>query len=232
MKGSFIGIGVGPGSPDLLTIRAVETLKTLDVLVVPAGKKEGKSEALAIVGDYLPDSVEIVSKHFPMISDYDQMMEAIQVIADDIEALVLDNKRVGFVTLGDPMLYSTYIYLLKCLGGKVETVTIPGISSAFAIASGLNRPLAEGDTPLLIYPCTGDMAELEAVLDSHDSIVLMKVYKSFEWVRELLTKKELLGCAVAVSNFGKPEQVIHNRLDQVEAESISYFTTILINKRW
>lgn len=230
MKGQFIGIGVGPGAPDLLTIRAVHHLEKLDILVVPAGKKNGMSEAYQIVASYLPSTVEIQSRHFPMIADQNEMMAAIAVIAKEIEALVQTGKKVGFVTLGDPMLYSTYIYLLKCMENNIETLTIPGISSYSAMASGLNRPLAEGDAPLLIYPCTGDLVALENAIDQYDSLVLMKVYKSFDAVRNLLIEKKILPYAVAVSNYGKDNQVIHHNLDQVDSSEISYFTTIIINK--
>ena len=230
MTGQFIGIGVGPGAPDLLTIRAVKHLEALDILVVPAGKKDGMSEAYQIVEGYLPKSAEVLSRHFPMIADQGEMMAAIAVIAEEIEVLVRSGKKVGFVTLGDPMLYSTYIYLLKCMENHIETLTIPGISSYSAMASGLNRPLAEGDAPLLIYPCTGDLEELEKILDQYTNVVLMKVYKSFEAVQGLLVKKSLLPYAVAVSNYGKPSQVIHHALDQVDPKDISYFTTIIINK--
>lgn len=230
MKGQFIGIGVGPGAPDLLTVRAVNHLEKLDVLVVPAGRKDGMSEAHQIVASYLPKDIEIISRHFPMIADQGEMMAAIAIIAKEVEALVQSGKQVGFVTLGDPMLYSTYIYLLKCMENNIETMTIPGVSSYSAMASGLNRPLAEGDAPLLIYPCTGDLKELETAIEQYDSLVLMKVYKSFEAVRKLLIEKNLLSFAVAVSNYGKENQVIHHELDQVDAAEISYFTTIIINK--
>ncbi len=230
MTGQFIGIGVGPGAPDLLTIRAVKHLEALDILVVPAGKKDGMSEAYQIVESYLPKSAEVISRHFPMIADQVEMMGAIAVIAEEIETLVQSGKKVGFVTLGDPMLYSTYIYLLKCMENRIETLTIPGISSYCAMASGLNRPLAEGDAPLLIYPCTGDLEELERIIDQYSSIVLMKVYKSFEAVQALLIQKELIPYAVAVSNYGKPSQVIHQSLEQTDSKDISYFTTIIINK--
>ncbi len=230
MKGQFIGIGVGPGAPDLLTIRAVNHLEKLDILVVPAGKKNGMSEAYQIVESYLPATVEIVSRHFPMIADQEEMMSAIALIADEIQGYVQGGKKVGFVTLGDPMLYSTYIYLLKCMENTIETLTVPGISSYSAMASGLNRPLAEGDAPLLVYPCTGDLVELENAIEQYDSLVLMKVYKSFETVRKLLIEKKMLPYAVAVSNYGKANQVVHHNLDQVDASEISYFTTIIINK--
>ncbi len=228
----FVGIGVGPGDPDLLTVKAVEQFKTLDILLVPESKKNAKSEAHMIASKFLPEDLEIIGRHFPMILDKEAMLAQVREIALEVIEWVKAGKTVGFVTLGDPMLYSTYIYLLKYIEEGVEVETIPGISSYTAIASGLSRPLVEGDDPLMIYPCTADMNELRTVLETHNSIVLMKVYKRFETVVSLMKELDLMGKAVAVSNYGKPEQVIHNNLEATDPNEVSYFTTILINKRW
>jgi len=228
----FYGIGVGPGDPELLTLKAINRLKTLDCLVVPQGRKGGNSEAHLIVSTYLNPETEIIARHFPMTSNQEEMDAAIDPIADEIKSLVTSGKNVGFVTLGDPMLYSTYIYLLKRLQDQIEIETLSGLSSYSAMASGFNRPLVEGDTPLLIYPCTEDLSDLERHLMAHESVVLMKVYRNFEHIKALLIKHGLIDYSVAVSDFSKPNQKIYDDLKTVSFEDISYFTTILINKGW
>lgn len=228
----FYGIGVGPGDPELLTLKAVNCLKALDILVVPQGRKGGQSEAHIIASPHLPSSVSITARHFPMTADQKEMDDAIGPIAEEIKSLVDSGKSVGFVTLGDPMLYSTYIYLLKRLKNQIEIETIGGLSSYSAMASGFNRPLVEGDTPLLIYPCTEDLSDLEQKLMMHESIVLMKVYRNFDIIKSLLIKHNLIKDAVAVSDFSKPNEKIYDNLETVNFEDISYFTTILINKGW
>ncbi len=228
----FVGIGVGPGEPDLLTVRAVEQFKTLDILLVPESKKNAKSEAHMIASKYLPESLEIIGRHFPMILDKEQMLASVKEIALEVIEWVKAGKTVGFVTLGDPMLYSTYIYLLKYISEGVSVETIPGISSYTAIASGLNRPLVEAEDPLIVYPCTADMDALREVLTHYNAIVLMKVYKSFETVVSMMKELDLIQHAVVVSNYGKPEEVIHENVLETDPSEVSYFTTILINKRW
>ena len=228
----FVGIGVGPGDPGLLTVKAVEQFKHLDILLVPESKKNAVSEAHQIALPFLPEDLEIVGRHFPMILDKTLMLASVKEIALEVIEWVKSGKTVGFVTLGDPMLYSTYIYLLKFISEGVVVETIPGISSYAAIASGLSRPLVEGDDPLMIYPCTADMTELRRVLETYDSIVLMKVYKSFETVVGMMQELDLLDKAVAVSNYGKPDQYIHENLAETDPSEVSYFTTVLINKRW
>lgn len=228
----FVGIGVGPGDPDLLTVKAVEQFKTLDILLVPESKKNAKSEAHQIASKFLPENLEVIGRHFPMILDKEAMLASVREIALEVIEWVKSGKTVGFVTLGDPMLYSTYIYLLKFISEGVSVETIPGISSYTAIASGMNRPLVEGDDPLIVYPCTADMDELRTVLETHNAIVLMKVYKSFETVVGMMKDLDLIKHSVAISNYGKPEQIIHEDLLSTDPNEVSYFTTILINKRW
>lgn len=228
----FIGIGVGPGDPELITLKAIKALENLDVLVVPAGKKEVESEAYKIIAAFVPERVEIVKRIFPMTLDTEAMHHALSIIAKEIEVLVQKGIRVGFVTLGDPMLYSTYGYLLQQLKEQIPTETIPGITSFTAIASGENRILTEGDKPLLIYPCVGELKALEQALLTYDALVLMKVYRSFESVRALLMKLALEPFALVVSNYGKPNQTVHKSIAHISQADISYFTTIIINKEY
>jgi len=228
----FYGIGVGPGDPELLTVKAVNRLKSLDILIVPQGKSKGTSESFLISEPYLTEKTTIHYRHFPMIAAGEEMMAAIAPIADEIESFVKAGKSVGFVTLGDPMLYSTYIYLLKFLQHKIEVETITGISSFSAIASGVNRPLVEGDMPLLIYPCIDDLSDLEDKLKTYDAMVLMKVYRSFDAIKALIQSLDLQPYCVLVSDFGKDREKRFDNIDDVSFEDISYFTTIIMNKRW
>jgi len=228
----FYGIGVGPGDPELLTVKAVNRLKSLDVLIVPQGKSKGTSEAFLIAEPYLTEKTAVYYRHFPMIGVSEKMMAAIAPIADEIEAFVNAGKSVGFVTLGDPMLYSTYIYLLKFLKHKIAVETLTGISSFSAIASGVNRPLVEADMPLLIYPCVDDLSDLKNKLETYDAMVLMKVYRSFDTIKALIQSMDLQPYCVLVSDFGKEREKRFDNIDDVSFEDISYFTTIIMNKRW
>ncbi len=228
----FYGIGVGPGNPELLTLKAVRVLQEIHVLIVPYGGHEGESEALNIVSSHIPSHVVIQRRHFPMTRDKSLKEAAWQSIADEIVSYVKDGQSVGFITLGDPMLYSTYGYLVTRLSKRLEIVTVPGISAYSAIASGFNLILAEGDTPLMIYPCVESMDAIEKCLSEHDSIVLMKVYRSFETVKALINKLELTECALVVSDYGRPSEVHFTDINAVDTKTLSYFTTIIINKRW
>lgn len=228
---NFYGIGVGPGDPDLLTIKAVATLQNLDILIVPAGNKNGDSEALNIVKNHLPQNIQIFHRHFPMTYDQDKKSVIWDTISDEICVLVRNGKNVGFITLGDPMLYSTYGYLIKRLYHQIHVITVPGVSAYASIASGYNHVLVEGDTPLVIYPCVDHFEAIEQTIQSYDSIVLMKVYKSFEKIKEIIIKHNLEPYSLIVSDYGKENEIHYKDIHHVNKDQISYFTTILINKR-
>ena len=167
----FYGIGTGPGDSSLLTIKAVETLQNLDTLYTPEAKKGGESLALSIVSKYLPDGLEIKSRHFPMNFNDAEKILAWNQIADEIVEDVRAGKNVGFVTLGDPMIYSTYVYIMERLIGSIDVETIPGISSFSNIASNQNFPLVMDREPLIIIPCTIEEEKIDYALENYSSIV-------------------------------------------------------------
>ena len=228
----FYGIGVGPGDSSLLTIKAVNILKEIDILVTPNGKKNGESVAFNIVKEHLNEGIEIKERHFPMISDEKALNKAWDEIAEEIEEDVKSGKKVGFITLGDPMVYSTYIYLLKRLLKKIEVETIPGITSFLNIASSQNYPLVEGDNPLVIVPCTMDEDKLDEILKNNESLVLMKVYKNFKNIISKIKENNLEKYAVLVSNSSQNGEKVYKNVCNVSEDEISYFSTILINKGW
>jgi precorrin-2/cobalt-factor-2 C20-methyltransferase len=227
----FYGIGTGPGDSSLLTIKAVDTLKKLDILYTPEAQKEGKSLALSIVEPYLNDKIEIKQKHFPMNFDSVEKIDAWDDIAKEIQRDVEDVKNVGFITLGDPMIYSTYVYIMERLISKIEVETIPGISSFSNIASNQNFPLVMDKEPLIIIPCTTDEEKIDYALENYSSIVLMKVYKNFERIIDKIEKNNLMDYAILVSNSSLGSEKVYKNLREIDlSKKVSYFSTILINK--
>lgn len=234
-RGVFYGIGVGPGDPELVTLKAIRAIESLDVLVVPSGNSEGKSEAYLIAESYVQPHTTVASRHFPMTKDVTRRDEQLAVIAREIVSMMEEGKRVGFLTLGDPMVYSTYVYLLRrihLVSPTVESVTIPGITSFTAIASAVEHSLVEGDEPLVVFPCTAENAEerVRALLREDSALVLMKAYRNFEAIRAVIDECGMLDCAVVSSNFGKADEITAP-LRTYRADEISYFTTILVRPK-
>ncbi|WP_228416903.1 cobalt-factor II C(20)-methyltransferase [Terrisporobacter hibernicus] len=227
----FYGIGTGPGDSSLVTVKAVNTLKKLDILYTPESKKGGESLALSIVDEYLPESLEIKSRHFPMNFNGTEKIQVWNSVSGEIVEDVKKGKNVGFVTLGDPMIYSTYVYVMERLMEYIEVETIPGISSFSNIASNQNFPLVMDTDPLIVIPCTMEEDKIDEALEKYDCLVLMKVYKKINMVIDKLKKHDLIDHAILVSNSSQDkEEVFTNLRDEHIDEKISYFSTILVNK--
>jgi precorrin-2/cobalt-factor-2 C20-methyltransferase len=232
MSGIFYGIGVGPGDPELLTLKAVKVITEADVIIAPKTEKKEDSVALSIARPYLKENVEILKLVFPMVNDTDVLTEAWENNKQSILAELQAGKKVVFLTLGDPMFYSTYMYiyrLLKDSGYAIETV--PGIPAFCAIGSQLGQPLAEGTDVLSIIPATMSEEKMDEILSLADNVVLMKVYKNFAQVVEKLKYHGFGDNAVMISKCGLPDELVSYNLDEVDAEQVNYLTTILAKKR-
>lgn len=232
MKGVFYGIGVGPGDPDLLTLKAVKVLREVDVIIAPRTEKKESSTALSIAGNYIREDTGILELAFPMVFDRNFLTEAWEQNKTVILDLLREGKNVAFLTLGDPMLYSTYIYIYRLLEGNGITIeTIPGITSFCAAASRLNFPLAEGNDILSIVPATLEEDKISRALSYSDNLVLMKVYKNYGQMVSQLRKHGLDSEAVMVSRCGFEDEEITYSLEGREDKMPNYLSTILAKRR-
>lgn len=233
MSGKLYAMGVGPGASDLITVRAARLLGTLDVLYAPAGKKGGDSLALSIVREYLLPHTEIRTCHFPMSANDGEKQAVWDEVAQQLEATVAQGKRVGFISLGDTMLFSTWVFLLARLGRPEWLEIVPGVTSFAAIAARAALPLAMESQSLAVMSCTAPEAELEQALLTHDSVVLMKVYGRLPLVQSLLARLDLFEHAVLMAEASLPGEQCWRRLDQVPADqTLPYFSTVVVNKHW
>lgn len=215
------GIGVGPGDKELITLKAVRIIQSCAVVVAPCGMVVGKSIALEITEDYIKEGTEVITKHFPMGGEEQEkrIYEAFEVIEEKLK----EGKDVAFLTLGDPFVYSTYIYLLKHIEEKgYDTETVPGITSFCACASLAKVPLVIGNEPLLIVP--GD--RIDAIGDEK-YVVVMKVYKLEEYILNVLEKKGFK--YVYIKRAGrKAQEVIYSREEILKNRE--YMSLIIANR--
>ena len=231
MRGTFYGIGVGPGDPELLTVKAIKAIEAADVLIAPKTEKKDGSVALKIARPYLKDGVEIVYQVFPMVKDFAKNPEAWEENKAEILALLNAGKNVAFLTLGDPMFYSTYIYVFRLMEQEnVEIVTIPGVPAFAAIGSRLNRPIVEGDDILAIIPGTADRADIEKILSAVQSAVVMKVYRNAPEIVDLLAENHMAEDAVLVSRAGLDDEKIIRDIGAQRGEPLNYLSTILARR--
>ncbi|MBT9141633.1 MAG: Cobalt-precorrin-2 C(20)-methyltransferase [Dehalococcoidia bacterium] len=233
MSGIFYGIGVGPGDPELLTIKAAQVLSQVDAVIAPRGEKAEDSIALAIARHYLKEGAQVTRLTFPMVSDQQELNRAWEENKDIILNLLVKGQKVAFLTLGDPMLFSTYIYIFRLLRDSgYPLVTIPGITSFSHLASRLGIPLTEKDETLTIVPATAGEEILDRVLDCSGNLVLMKVYRSLPVIVEKLKKSGHLENAVMVSKCGWDDEEIYYDLEKIQGDRIHYLSTIIVKKKW
>lgn len=228
--GTFYGIGVGPGDPELLTVKAINAIKKVDVIIAPKTEKKEGSVALSIAQPYKPDA-RIVYQTFPMVKDFEEATNVFENNKNEIISLLNDGNNVGFLTLGDPMFFSTYIYvfrLLKDAGANIET--IPGVPAFLAITDYLNRPLACGNEIVTVIPATAEKSKMVAALKNSDVTVLMKVYKNFDEVVDMLTDENMIDDAVLVSRCGLPDEKVITDVAAHKFEKLNYLSTILTRK--
>ena len=229
--GTFYGIGVGPGDPDLLTVKAIRALKTIDVLIAPKTEKKSDSVALSIAEPHLKAGVEIIYRTFPMVKDFAAETEVFESHRDEIVRLVRGGLNVGFATLGDPMFYSTYIYIFRLLKNfGVPVVTIPGVPAFLAIAAQIGRPVAFGNDILAIIPATAELDAVKNFLAHADAAVLMKVYKNFPEIVDALQSTALIDDAVLVSRAGLDDEKIIADIAAHRDEHLNYLSTILTRR--
>ena len=152
--------------------------------------------------------------------------------ADEILKLLRGGRNVGFATIGDPMFYSTYIYIFRLLKPHaVPIVTIPGVPAFLAIAAQIGRQLAYGNDILAIVPATADLDAVKNSLAQADAAVLMKVYKNFPEIVDALTEGDLLDEAVLVSRAGLDDEKIITDVAAHKSERLNYLSTILTRRR-
>jgi len=231
-KGILYGIGVGPGDPELLTLKAVRALSEVDVIFAAASTKNDYSTAYGIAKPHLKEGVRVIQLGFPMTKD-EAELEAAWSHNAKIVAEVLDKgENAAFLTLGDPLTYSTYGYLQRTLlkfDPSTKLQAIPGITSFHAAASKIGLVLTESKESLLITSGVADPETLEKQLEVADNAIIMKAYKNFEEIRETLTRLRLNDKTVLVSRLGMDNESI--LMDIKDAPSKPhYFSLALVKK--
>lgn len=234
--GDLYGVGVGPGAPDLITIRALNVLRKAAVLALPRSSDFGASKAWEIVKPTLGDTPgqERLFLTFPMSKDPERLRPAWDAAFEAIGARLERGLNVAFATEGDPSLYSTFIYLAqeaprRWPGVRVEVV--PGVSSITAVAAVTGVPLADGQERIAIVPATYGLEDLGKLLQRFDTIVLMKIGPEMPRIIEALEREGLLDRAVYVSRATMAEQRIVRDLRAVRMERGDCFAMVVVSRK-
>ena len=221
IKGIFYGIGVGPGDPELLTLKAIKVIGNCDVLAVPDSGAE-KQTALSIAHEHI-GSKPVMHLDLPMTCDKAELKKSRAAAAEKICARLDSGKSVGFLTLGDPLVYSTYSYLHKFIVARGYTAkVIPGVTSFCAAAAALGQPLCEGGESLHIIPSLYENMENTLALDG--TKVLMKSGKKLGDVIDRLRKQG--SKAMMAQRVGMDGELLYRDLSE-EIQS-DYFSILIV----
>ena len=227
MKGKLYGVGVGPGDPELLTLKALRLIRENPVIAVP-GEDIRASVAYQIVkGAYEAlDEKTLLPVAMPMTKDPAVLEANHEKAAGDVEAYLRQGKNVVFLTLGDPTVYSTYLYVHKrILARGYEAEIVSGITSFYAVAARLNMGLVERDEPLHVIPATYQADGMDQVLKLPGTKVLMKTGRKMAQVRESIQKSGQQ--AVMIENCGMPGERIFEGAENIPEKS-GYYSLIIV----
>ena len=231
--GTLYGIGVGPGDPELLTLKAVNVLKAVDIVFTAASTKNDYSLAVNIARDHIPAATEIRALAFPMTKDRAETRRAWEANAKTIAAATAAGRKAAFLTLGDPLTFSTFGYVLKYirrLYPELPVVTVPGITSYQASAAALNMPLVEGEQSLLVLSGANGGARLDRQMAQPDTVVFMKAYRNVPGICTALENTGMLAHSAGVVRCSQPEEEIVGDVKALESRSPNYWTLIIARK--
>ena len=231
--GKLYGIGIGPGDPKLITLKAKEILDRVNTIFVPKSSEDGTSLARSIVESVTGRKKKFVEITFPMTRDQAVLDRSWRRAAKCIAATV-EREEAAFVTIGDPFIYSTYVYLLKMIQKhyrKIQVETIPGISAFNAAASAAGLALVEGNEQMAVVPVTKSLAGVREALQTFDTVVLMKVGSKLGQVTALLKELDLTQRAILISRVGHPDERIIRNLGALRDKKTGYLSVIMVKKK-
>jgi len=231
--GTLYGIGVGPGDPELITLKALKVLHRVPHIFAACSTKNSYSLALSIVRCHL-NGAGIEHLPFPMSKDSRVLASAWEDNARRVLEVLDTGSDAAFVTLGDPLTYSTFGYLLKTLKRlrpQMHIVTIPGITSYNAAAALTHIPLTEGEESFYLVSGALGAARLREIVDKSDNIVMLKTYRHFDEIYQALEEMELLDRTTCISRCGLDGETIVENLRDLKGRTLPYLSMVIIKKK-
>tara|TARA_Y100000590_G_scaffold181300_1_gene206648 strand:- start:8489 stop:9211 length:723 start_codon:yes stop_codon:yes gene_type:complete len=236
----LVGIGVGPGDPELLTVKAVKTIQNADVIMCPASKEDRPSIALSVVNSLIDKTKnqEIVKLIFPMTKDKDVLETHWKENSKIMAEKVLSGKNVVYLTVGDPYLYSTWIYMHREIRQNhpdMKITVIPGIVSMFTFASKVGVSIAEGAEKVAIIPSCYDLSSVKEIAKNSEVLVFLKDGRYFDQVIELVRESGFPDDSIFAigQDLGTDKEIIRKlRLGDVNDDTLTtkYFSILVIKR--
>lgn len=235
----LVCVGCGPGDPELLTVKAVKAIKSAEIIACPTAKEGKPSIALSVVESLIDKSKpEIVNLVFPMVKDKDTLESTWEKNTKILAQKVLEGKKVVYLTVGDPYLYSTWIYLHRELQTKypeIKISVIPGIVSMFTFASKVGISLAEGAETMAVIPSCYDLSRVKETAKNCDTMIFLKDGRYFDQVIKLLKEAGFSDDSIFAigQDLGTPNEIVRKmRLGDVNENTMTtkYFSIMVVKR--
>ena len=231
--GTFYGIGVGPGDPELITVKAQRVLQKAECVFTPIAGEGRESIAHTIAHQFISPDATITRLIFPMTPDKAVCEKSWEENAHQIASVLKQGNDAVFLTLGDPMTYSTYGYLLKKMKvfyPQVKAVTIPGVPSYLAGAAASNLSLVEGNETLTLVPGNTSPDKIRQFLSSSDTVLFLKHHRNAETIFNILKEMDLDDKAIYISRCGFEEHQATTQPTKEFLENPDYLSLIIVKK--
>jgi precorrin-2/cobalt-factor-2 C20-methyltransferase len=227
-------VGVGPGDPELLTRKAERILRQVPVICAPTASPVDSSYALSIVEPFLDLSrQEVIVQVFPMRRDQAGLEEFWETAADDVAKRVQGGQDVAFITIGDPFLYSTFLYIYRIFRERYPDISIevvPGVSSINAAAVAAGMPLGMASERIAIIPAAFEEENPRRILLDFDTVVLMKVSRVFDGIYALLQELGLEKNGAFIRRVGSTEEAVVFDLASLVGRKLDYLSLLIVKK--
>jgi precorrin-2/cobalt-factor-2 C20-methyltransferase len=229
MSGTLYGLGVGPGDPELITLKAHRLLQAVPVIAYPA-PDEGESLARQIAAPHIPEGRTEIAIRVPMRRDRDPAQQVYDAAAAEIAAHLAAGRDVAVLCEGDPFFYGSFMYLFGRLAEAHPVEVVPGVSSLTACAAALGAPLAAREDTLCVIPASLSARAITIRLSETDAAAVIKLGRNFAKVRDCLAATGLLGKARYIERAGLAAERILP-LEEVDPASVPYFSMVLMHRR-
>lgn len=232
-RGTLYGLGLGPGDPELITLKALHILQRVPVIAYPAPEDSAAPPesglARSIAAPHLPGTQTEIPIRLPFRSEREPARAAYDEAATLLTARLAAGQDVAVLCAGDPMLYGSFMYLLERLAPHTLVRIIPGVTSIQAAAAAVPLPLVERDEPLAVLPATLSDTELRHGLEGAAAAAILKLGRHFGRIRQLLAGLDLLEKAWYVERVTQTDARVQ-RLAEIEAHEAPYFSLVLVRK--
>jgi precorrin-2/cobalt-factor-2 C20-methyltransferase len=221
-QGILYGIGIGPGDPELITVKGARILASAKHVFAPKAPIGEESLALSIVREHLPEECNVTMIEFPMTRDREELRRRWEASTEPIASVLSHGHDVCYLTLGDTLMYSTYIYMLKALRMHLpdaQVVTIPGITAFSAAAALAGFPIGVGQEPVTVIPASENPESVKQAFSLGGTVILMKIGKNLARVLQLLEASGYIDDAILVTRAGLAGERIETNLRNLSPES-------------